>query len=62
MSIDTFNKFIVGVMGPDRLMIMNPPRGHISRDEALLLAAYLVTLSAVPREDFLAVLDAVEST
>jgi hypothetical protein len=59
-KIDTTNKFVVCVKR-DHVAILNPPT-FMTKEEALNLAAYLVTLSFASREEFLAVLDAVEST
>lgn len=44
MEIDTVNKFLVSSVG-DNVAIMNPPRGRLSRSDALLLAAWLVALA-----------------
>lgn len=61
-SISTFNKFAVAGMG-DRITIMNPPRGQISADDALLLAAYLVCMAEhEASNEFNAVLEAVQNT
>jgi len=60
-KIDTTNKWMIGV-GASRVTIMRAP--HIlSPDDALLFAAWLVALApGRSREEFLAVLDAVEAT
>lgn len=42
--MDTANKFLVGSNG-DKLVIQNTPRGPISKDDALVLAAWLVALA-----------------
>ncbi len=42
--VDTLNKFLVAVNG-ETILLMNPPRVPISKADALLLAAYLVTLA-----------------
>lgn len=42
--MDTANKFLVGVRG-DKIAMLDPPRGEMSKDDALLLAAWLVTLA-----------------
>lgn len=55
------NEFAVGSQGHD-VVILVPPRGPISKDRALALAAWIVALSGVERSDFDALLDAVEST
>jgi hypothetical protein len=44
MDIDTMNKFIVGSQD-NGIVIVNPPRGPISPEDALLLAAYLVLMA-----------------
>jgi hypothetical protein len=44
--IDTANNFLVGMRGAGEIVIMNPPRGPISPDEALVLAATLVAIAA----------------
>ena len=59
-EIDTANKFLVAHQG-EKLIIMNPPRGPISDDDALLLAAYLVSMACAPTHEFDAVLEAVQS-
>ena len=60
-TIDTTNTFLVSLTG-ERVHILNPPRGPMSQQDALALAAWLVALSLASREDFLCVLDAVEAT
>jgi hypothetical protein len=60
-EINTANKFFVASQG-DKLIIMNPPRGPMSDDDALLLAAYLVSMASSPTHEFDAVLDAVQNT
>ncbi len=59
-EIDTMNKFMVASQG-DKLVLLNPPRGHISKDDALLLAAYLVAM-ADGHDRFTRVYDAVCNT
>jgi hypothetical protein len=44
VKIDTTNKFLVGVLG-DKVVVMAPPVKPINRQDALLLAAYLVAFS-----------------
>lgn len=60
-DVDTTNKFVVSVLGNGSVVILAPPRGPLSQDDALLLAAYLVALAAAPRERFLEILHAVEN-
>jgi hypothetical protein len=59
--IDTFNKFLVGMRG-ETIIIGMPPRTPLVREEALLLAAYLVALADPSGERFRRVLEAVEDT
>lgn len=42
-EIDTTNKFLVGVMG-DGIVFLRPVPRTLTRDDALLLAAYLVAM------------------
>ena len=60
MDIDTTNRFLVSARG-DEVLVLNPPRTGISRDDALNLAAWLVALAG-GGEKFAAVLRAVEAT
>ena len=62
-DIDTMNHYFVGSTG-DRLRIMNLPglAQGLEKDKALNLAAYLVSMSGATREEFEAVLDAIENT
>ena len=57
--MDMFNKFFVAVRG-DAIDIMNPPSGPISKDDALLLAAWLVVLADRTEERFTAIITAVK--
>lgn len=49
MEIDTLNKFLVGSHG-DGVIVMNPPRGPMSRVEALTFAAWLVAIADMGEE------------
>jgi hypothetical protein len=62
-DIDTSNKFFVASQG-DGLRIMNPRAlaAGLTKDDALLLAAYLVTMAMATSEEFDAVRTAVEET
>lgn len=60
MPIDTMNKFLVGARG-DKIVI-GAPTSALTQDDARLLAAYLVALTADGRDKFLEVLTAVENT
>lgn len=39
------NKFLVGSKVNGGVIIMNPPRGEMSKEDALILAAWLVAVS-----------------
>jgi hypothetical protein len=58
--MDTFNKHMVGVQG-DNILIMNPPRGPMSKADALVFAAWIVTLAdySEDEKDFRNALEAV---
>lgn len=59
MEIDTFNKFLVGMKGDNvTIMRMSP---LMTKQDALLLAAYLVALADDDNE-FAEVLKAVQNT
>jgi hypothetical protein len=58
--MDTFNKFFVGVTG-GKVTIVNPPRGDITREDALMLAAWLVVMAGKTGE-IAAAIEAVEQT
>lgn len=60
-DVETFNGHMVGVQG-DKIGMMMPPRGLMTRDEALVLAAWLVSLADPVGERFAAILDKVQST
>lgn len=60
--IDTFNKFLVGANAAG-IIIMKPPSGLMSPDDALLLAATLVALAEYKAShSFAEVLKAVQNT
>jgi hypothetical protein len=63
-SIETMNKFAVSAYGGGIVVLGSGPvlRGPVSKADALNLAAWLVAMSGAQREEFEAVLDAVEST
>ncbi len=56
--MDAFNKYMVG-MAHNGLVIMNPPRAVMSTDEALMLAAWLVSMADPLSEKFAEALKAV---
>ena len=60
--MDTMNKFFVGIQG-DNVAVLNPPRGLLSKDDAIIFAAWLVTMAGdYDGERFNAAFDAVKST
>lgn len=65
-KIDTSNKFCVVVSTSGAVWIMNPPssrgQGPITKADALVLAAYLVSLADPPGAWFKQVLEAVQNT
>ena len=62
MSLETLNKFAVGGLG-ESIVVLNPPRGPVSPDDALLLAAYLVALAELgASHPFAEVLAAIRAT
>lgn len=58
--MDTTNKFMVGVRG-EGIVIMLPPAGLISKADALMFAAWIVTLADDDETAFQKALDAVRS-
>lgn len=62
-SVDTTNRFMVGGVG-DEILILAPPMAGlpISRELALNLAAWLVALADFEDDRFPEVLEAVRST
>lgn len=62
-KIDTFNKFFVAMQGGE-LCFLRPVPQRLSKQDALLLAAYLVSMSRVldPMDlEFIDVLEALEN-
>lgn len=58
--MDTTNKHLVGVQG-DNIIILRPPRGPISKADALMIAAWIVTLADDDDTEFSKALEAVRS-
>ena len=59
---DIFNKHGVAVDGGGRIAILAPPRGVMSKHDALVLAAWIVALADPLGDEFQKILDAVQST
>lgn len=59
--IDTTNKFLVAAQGGG-VLIMMPPRGVMTQEDAMLLAAWLVALADPNADEFQKYLTAVQST
>ena len=63
MIIDTTNKYLVGIRGGNVVVLLPPRPGEgISKENALNLAAYLVSMAGASEEEFREVLQAVENT
>lgn len=58
--MDTFNKHMVGVQG-DTIIIINPPRAPMSKADALVFAAWIVTLADDDETKFKEALTAVQT-
>lgn len=59
--MDTFNKFMVGSQGSGGIVILRPPTMPLTKEEALIFAAWIVTLAADDDAEFQQALDAVRS-
>lgn len=60
MEPDATNRYLVGMHGEDVVILRPPLRGeHLTRSDALNLAAYLVALADPAQEEFAAMLKAV---
>lgn len=60
-KIDTTNKFLVSASG-NRIVILKPPTaGTLNKEDALLFAAWLVTMSFADDGEFEQVLAAVQN-
>lgn len=55
------NKHLVGVQG-DNILIMNPPRGPMSKADALQLAAWIVALADDTEDQFDIIRTEIESS
>lgn len=60
-DLDVTNINMVSVNGSS-VVILNPPRGPITKEHALTLAAWIVTLACANPGEFEKYLDAVQST
>jgi len=58
---DTFNKFFVAAQA-DKIVLLNPPRAPLTKNDALNLAAWLVCLSMATPDEWQEAIEAVEST
>lgn len=59
--IETINRFLVAGQG-QQVLVMRPPLGPITKDDALILAAWLVAIAEDGEHKFQPVLDAVLDT
>jgi hypothetical protein len=62
MEIDTTNQFGVCASGNGSIGILVPPRGMLTKQQALTLAAWLVALADPLGEEFQNILEAVQNT
>jgi hypothetical protein len=63
VELDTSNKFFVsGHSGSDDVSFLRPVPSRIARGDALVLAAYIVSIADPLGNDFRAVLRAVQSS
>ena len=60
-NLDTNNHGVIGLMG-DKIIIRNPPGHLMHKDDALVFAAWIVTLADPTGERFQQVLDAVQNS
>jgi hypothetical protein len=60
VEFDTANKHLVGLKG-DQVVVMVPPRAPLSREEAMMLAAWLLAISGIDLETFRQAFDAVSN-
>lgn len=58
---DTMNHFVIGTTG-DGTLVSHVLRRSFTKDQALNLAAYLVVISGVEREEFNGLVSAIEGT
>lgn len=61
MKPDTINRFMVGSRG-DRVVIVLPPIMSISKEDAVNLAAWLVVMSDISRDDWEKFLTEIENS
>lgn len=59
--MDTFNKYMVAMQG-GKITILNPPRGQVETEDALVFAAWIVAMADPGGEKFAQALDAVTNT
>lgn len=60
--IDTRNRYAVSVNGRGDFAILNPPIDDMSKEEALVLAAWLVALADPYDRNFQSILNEVRNT
>ena len=60
-ELDIMNKHAVGLIG-EKIGMLAPPINSVTRDEALILAAWLVALADPGSERFSAILKRVQNT
>ena len=61
-DFDTLNRYLVSVTSADRVVVMNPPRGPMTRGELLGLVAWVATLATLSDDEIRAARRAIEGT
>lgn len=59
--MDTNNKFMVGATSGGDIVILAPPRHQMPKEDALVFAAWIVSLAGASEGEFADVLEAVQS-
>ena len=60
-DFDTINRFVVATNGAG-VVIMNPPRGAMRREEALSLVAWVAVMANLADDEISSAMRAVEAT
>lgn len=61
-EIDATNEHMVSVNGKGEILLLNPPVAPLTRERALVLAAWIVTLCDPAGKSFSEYTDAVQNT
>ena len=61
--MDTLNRFMVSKYAEGEVIIMSPPRGPMTGDQAMMLAAWLISMALMTSDlDIKDCVEAVENT